>query len=1157
MKRIPKKPIGWLLASGLLLGGAAWAAPVTITNPGFEDPPTADGGLGAPGVVPGWSVFNLGAIRVLNPSSAADLTAEAPEGQNVGLLTGSTNEDGYSQTLTSSLQADADYVLTVKVANTKFTVGFPGYRVQLLANGTLLAEDDNSQSVAEDAVATSTVSYSYTVADAALVGQALEIRLLSKGLVDGQEVAFDDVQLDVTLLNPVANPGGPYTVGIGGSLSLDGSASQPSDGQAITLYEWDLDDDGVYDITGVTPTAISDADLQATYGMGYGDNTIVLRVTDDSSPTPKTATAAGTVTLAPPIAGQLGVLNLTANGGINPNTGNPWQVGDKYRLAFHTNGTTITTSNDPEYYNDFATSEAWTVAALKGVYWRAMVTVNLDPTTTQALSPKSEARANTGTGDLTGGFAQGGAGEPVYVVNGTTCIARNNADIWNTWSNPFENAAGVPNTSGTGNNVVRWAAGTGPAPASQPVHYSPFLNQNGAQTVNPDNIHGKDIATGCNTDGSHVNALGNTTDNTTINRGNSNANSTGRVWNRFTDATTAARSLYVISVPLTIIDLTETVAPTLLSFEDDRSGADLFLGTGSVVYTVSFSEAINAETLTTDDFENGGSSAVTIDSIRGTIDPTMFKVTVTPTSAGTLQLRVKAAAVIADPVGNELDAGAAGPDDTIITVIEDNTAPTLVSIADNVSGGPVVATKLSTPTYLVTFDEAIKPSSIGTDDFENGGTAGVTINSVSPTGDPAVFQVVVTTSSVGTLVLQIVSGAVIEDLAGNPLDTAAPLPDDTTIAVNPVPELAGELGVLDVVNANAGINPATGQPWAAGDTYRLVFITSQTTDAQSADIATYNAFVQGVAAASTTYPDLGNGQWKIMGSTVAVDARDNTGTNPATDGTGVPIFLADGVRKVADDNADLWNGNIDTAIDVDENGQSFVIPNLFSGGVFTGSFADGTSVGDSGGDVALGVDTTPAEVSGVQTGTNFVNNVDPPIPATDGRWFRVWKADWTAQRSAYAISDVLTVQSTASGTPYATWAGGPFLGTLSDPSPALDFDAGGLETGLEWVLGGDPTDGSDDAGIAPTFDNTTDPDFFIFTYRRADAAAADANTAIKVEYGSGLDGWTEAVAGADIVITPDDDGAAVGIDLVEVKIRRTLAVDGKLFVRLNVVVTTP
>jgi hypothetical protein len=46
--------------------------------------------------------------------------------------------------------------------------------------------------------------------------------------------------------------------------------------------------------------------------------------------------------------------------------------------------------------------------ALQGTYWRAMVTVNLDPTTTQALSPKRHVKDNTGTGDLTGGPTRAG-----------------------------------------------------------------------------------------------------------------------------------------------------------------------------------------------------------------------------------------------------------------------------------------------------------------------------------------------------------------------------------------------------------------------------------------------------------------------------------------------------------------------------------------------------------------------------------------------------------------------------------------------------------------------------------------------------------------------------------------------------------------------------
>ena len=58
--------------------------------------------------------------------------------------------------------------------------------------------------------------------------------------------------------------------------------------------------------------------------------------------------------------------------------------------------------------------------------------------------------------------------------------------------------------------------------------------------------------------------------------------------------------------------------------------------------------------------------------------------------------------------------------------------------------------------------------------------------------------------------------------------------------------LVSQLGVLDL-SANGGINPATGNPWQAGDTYRLAFVTSATRNATSTDINDYNSFVQGVA----------------------------------------------------------------------------------------------------------------------------------------------------------------------------------------------------------------------------------------------------------------------------------------------------------------------
>ncbi len=152
----------------------------------------------------------------------------------------------------------------------------------------------------------------------------------------------------------------------------------------------------------------------------------------------------------------------------------------------------------------------------------------------------------------------------------------------------------------------------------------------------------------------------------------------------------------------------------------------------------------------------------------------------------------------------------------------------------------------------------------------------------------------------------------------------------------------------------------------------------------------------------------------------------------------------------------------------------------------------------------------------------------------------------------FAGVGTLTVTSgPGGGSAYDTWAAGPFDATLTDPSPSLDFDNGGLDTGIEWVVGGDPTDGSDDAGNTPTV--SEDGTYLVFTYNRTDAANDDPNTEIKVEYGSDLTGWTPAENAVSGVIINETPGSAS--DVVEVKIPMSLAVGDKLFARLNVVVT--
>ena len=112
-----------------------------------------------------------------------------------------------------------------------------------------------------------------------------------------------------------------------------------------------------------------------------------------------------------------------------------------------------------------------------------------------------------------------------------------------------------------------------------------------------------------------------------------------------------------------------------------------------------------------------------------------------------------------------------------------------------------------------------------------------------------------------------------------------------------------------------------------------------------------------------------------------------------------------------------------------------------------------------------------------------------------------------------------------------------------------DFDLGGLNNGIEFVVGGNPIDGSDDAGLAPTL--TEVDGGFLFTFRRTDTSAADNPG---VEYSGDLAGeFTSAADGADgVTVTVTDDGFEAGVDQVDVFLPDSLAVDGRLFARLTV-----
>lgn len=238
--------------AAIVIPAGAGAAPVAISNAGFEDLyfgsnlPAVYGGDVPTGTFPvgpppaGWTpYYEFGSppaganIGVLNPGVAADyapdppfFTFGAPEGDNAVLLY--TNGDaggaeyGVEQTLAPVLEPNTTYTLSVEVGNIGsgtallepfasfgfFDIdGFPGYRIQLLAGGAMVAEVVDAVLPGERLWETSTLVF--TTADShPQMGQALGVRVANRNNPDvpgvtGIEVDFDDVRLDASAVPAV------------------------------------------------------------------------------------------------------------------------------------------------------------------------------------------------------------------------------------------------------------------------------------------------------------------------------------------------------------------------------------------------------------------------------------------------------------------------------------------------------------------------------------------------------------------------------------------------------------------------------------------------------------------------------------------------------------------------------------------------------------------------------------------------------------------------------------------------------------------------------------------------------------------------------------------------------------------------------------------
>jgi autotransporter-associated beta strand protein len=298
-----------------------------------------------------------------------------------------------------------------------------------------------------------------------------------------------------------------------------------------------------------------------------------------------------------------------------------------------------------------------------------------------------------------------------------------------------------------------------------------------------------------------------------------------------------------------------------------------------------------------------------------------------------------------------------------------------------------------------------------------------------------------------------------------------------------------------------------------------------------------------------------------------------------------------GIDKVGDTIWILTGGNSYTGTTVVSGGTLLVngSQGLASGAVTVGTGATLGGTGTIGG--AIGAEAGSTVAPGTTIGTltttapvTLSGTLAVEIDATDsdrlvvggslnltGATLDVTELD-TAAQAAYVIASYGLLSGTFSsvtglpagyGIDYnyndlkqiALVAGGDAYGAFETANgipgagSGTDSDNDGIPNGIEFVIGGDPSGpGSDSSALLPTV--ILDATYLNFVFRRSDESATYNPF---VEYGSTLAGWTAAEAGENgVIINETDDGFAAGIDRVEVRIPRSLAVGTKLFARLRI-----
>ena len=280
-------------------------------------------------------------------------------------------------------------------------------------------------------------------------------------------------------------------------------------------------------------------------------------------------------------------------------------------------------------------------------------------------------------------------------------------------------------------------------------------------------------------------------------------------------------------------------------------------------------------------------------------------------------------------------------------------------------------------------------------------------------GDTDTDGVALCASGAGCGSIQLNGGSIL-GVADGGIDAALDLPALGAQSGHKVDAMQSPPGIAPPSIGADPVERAVASAWAlkptgvsVGDKFRLLFVTSTTRDAESSNIADYNRFVQGRAAAGHAEIRTSSiaSQFRVVGSTASVDARDNTATTYTASNTGVPIYWLNGA-KAADNYQDFYDGSWDSERGRNEAGRSqgtncrFIIGGDGTG-VWTGSRNNGTKHQFSGGG--------PLGDRFVAVGGLSCNDLDP-LSASNPR-----VTDNYSSKQFYALSQVFRVSDLVRG----------------------------------------------------------------------------------------------------------------------------------------------